>query len=338
MDHPGPPPYRSPMPPFLLGVVLFSLLTAAAFEAWYRCVDESRRSPFFRRAWVEHVLRTPPARSDEQVVLLISHSQGWGREVTDAETYASLLEDDLRARAPTTTRVRVVNWSVPAVSGPGFTILAAAAHRIRPAYLIFVASADQFCTRTFLATDGSHRPSRASDLYYLLGYRDIRRLLPRDFMDRFYNTSDWLDIALGRCWPGWRVRTLPAHVLTRWEVLKPFAKNDIEPVWFGPRHHSRLIREPMPPALPDERLLATFLSLAAGAAPRVTWINTPVHSRWREEPDPGIAPVAAACAAHGVMFHDAQAVIPDADFFTATHLEASGHRLMAAYLAEVITP
>jgi len=325
------------MPPFLLGVVLFSLLTAAAFEAWYRCVDESRRSPFFRRAWVEHVLRTPPARSDEQVVLLISHSQGWGREVTDAETYASLLEGELRARAPTAL-VRVVNWSVPAVSAPGFTILAAAAHRLRPSHLLFVASADQFCTRTFFGADGSTRPSRASDLYYLLGYRDIRRHLPRDFTSRFYELGDWLDIALGRCWPGWRARTLPAHILTRWEVLKPFAKNDQEPVWFGPRQHRRLVREPMPPALPETRMLDTFLATATASAPRVTWINTPVHSRWREEPDPGIASIEAACRSHGAIFHDAQAVLPDDAFFTATHLEAAGHRLMAAYLAGVIAP
>lgn len=337
MEHPAPPPYRSPLPLFLLGVVLFSLLGAAAFEAWYRCVDGSRRNPLFRRAWVEHVRRTPPAQPGEHLVLLISHSQGWGREVTDAETYAALLEAELRARAPTAL-VRVVNWSVPAVAAPGFTILAAAAHRLRPAQLLFVASADQFCTRTFFGMDGTARPSRASDLYYLLGYRDVRSLLPRDFTSRFYDLGAWLDIGLGRCWPGWRARTLPAHVLTRWDMLKPFAKNDQEPVWFGPRQHRRVIRQPMPSTLPETYMLDTFLAVATGAAPRVTWINTPVHSRWREEPDPGIASIAAACRSHGATFHDAQAALPDDAFFTATHLEAAGHRLMAAYLAGVITP
>jgi hypothetical protein len=330
--------YQSPLPHFLAGVLLVTLLTAAAFELWYRWFDGARRNPHFRRAWVEHVLRTPPARPGEQVILLISHSQGWGREVTDAQTYASLLETELRARTAGST-IRVVNWSVPAGRASEFIVLAAAAHLVRPTHLLLVASPIQF--RDTLSGDGREDETSAvwaSDAYYLLGYGAVRRLVSPDFRQRFVGFSDRLDILLGRAWPGWRVRGLPAHVITRWDRLKPFAKNDLEPTWFPPREHHRIIRDPLPPARLDGPLVNDFLRLASAAAPRATWITTPVHSRWRAQEDPSLPALQDACRRHGVDFRNATAAIPDPAFFTASHFDPEGHRLMARYLAEMIAP
>lgn len=331
-------PYQSPLPHLLAGVLLVTLLTAGAFELWYRWFDGARRNPHFRRAWVEHVLRTPPAHPGEHVILLISHSQGWGREVRDDQTYAAQLELLLRNR-PGAPPVRVVNWSVPAGRAAEFVVLAAAAHRVRPGHLLLVASPAQFRDTTGAAAlEDETGAAWASDAYYLLGYESVRRHIPGTFRDRFIRGGDALDILLGRAWPGWRVRGLPAHLVTRWDRLKPFAKNDQEPTWFPPREQRRILRDPLPPARIDGQLVRDFLRLAATAAPRVTWITTPVHARWRAQEDPALPSLEDACRSHGVEFRDASSAIPDAAFFTASHFDVEGHLIMARYLAERCAP
>lgn len=335
---PGARPYRSPLPLTLAGIILCSLAFTGLFDAWYRWFSGSKRNPHFRRAWVEHVTRTPPAAPGERVILLISHSQGWGREVEDTLTYAALLEDSLQVLG-STGRVRVVNWSVPAGRGAEFIVLASAARRIRPSAIVLVASGTQFRPRRLAAKDdGESSTAWPSDIHYLLARRNIRDGIAPAARHDLLTGAERLDSVLGGLWRAWRLRTLPVHVMTRWEPLKPFARNDTEPTWFPPREGRRIIVAPLGTAMPDPSLVEAFLTAATAAAPSVVWINTPVHSRWRKDVDPGIDHLRAACSARNVAFLDASDAIPDAAFFTASHFDIEGHRLMAVWIAGALPP
>ena len=68
------------------------LLLNQAWDAWLAQQVEQDRNPCRLHGWREFIARTEPRRENESLILLLSNSQGYGREVDSSLTYAQQLQ------------------------------------------------------------------------------------------------------------------------------------------------------------------------------------------------------------------------------------------------------
>lgn len=347
MTLPTPiPPTHSPdaeRPRGALLRALFLLLAVAlganlAFDAWHRSLPPSKRNPHFRRAWVEHVEREPARRTNEFLLVLISHSQGWGREVTDAETYAVRLEAYLGARM--TQTVRVVNWSIDGADAPEYVMLAAAARRLRPDVVLLVSGDDNYGAHYL----GKHPTNRrrtpwASDIHYLLEDPEIRRSLPIGYRQHFFDIRDVVDVGLASLWRGWRYREIPLARLFQVKALQPFAGGQKEPIWFiRPPANPRHIQPPRRPQPLNWLGASWYFKTLRGLPARCIVVGMPMHSSWRKSTGEFPAEMKRRAELEGHLWWDLADAIPDGEFYTAAHLAPAGHDRFARILAERLAP
>lgn len=145
----------------------------------------SPRNPNFRRAWLEFT-RPAPRASDSELVILISNSQGFLREVEKGElAYAKQLQSRLTENA--SRNVQVANWSVAGGYAPEFVVLAARAATHQPDIILLVTYGRNF-TSAHLEQPLAWGVSDVD----LIGYQaDVRAKLPDWFIQHYQlNASD----------------------------------------------------------------------------------------------------------------------------------------------------
>lgn len=315
-----------------------AIATNIAFDHWHRSLPPSKRNPHFRRAWVEHVQREAPHQSNEFLVVLISHSQGWGREVTDAETYASRLEAYLSGRM--TRTVRVVNWSIDGADAPEYVMLAAASRRLQPDVVLLVVGDDNYGVH-YLSKHPTNRRRTpwASDIHYLLEDPAIRESLPVGYREHFFDVRDVVDVGLAALWRGWRYREIPLARLFLFKPLQPFAGAQKEPIWFfRPPSDPRHIQPPRKLQPLDWRGAAWYFKTLRGLPARNVVVGMPMHSTWRKDSAEFSVEMKRRTELEGGTWWDLADVIPDGDFYTASHLAPAGHDRLARILAERLAP
>lgn len=318
----------------------------------------SLRNPLFRRDWPHFVKQAEPAREGERLIVVISNSQGYGREFYDHETYAALLQKTLRLREPT----RVLNWSIGGGVGPEFTLLAAAAHRLRPDRVVVVSPASAFREIFWQDETGRGRLTRrASDLWKLAAYPEIRGHLPDAYRRHYLPLPISLDALLARTF-----RILDRRDLVVWALYPrswkaPFGRRPLAQVWgtslhlsvepthaadprrqqsAGKKRRRRLARslEVQPPASPLRLELLDHLLETLPAESDPVFVLMPSYSRSRLKYEDFPAAARARARATGVDFLDLQSAIPNHDFRSTAHFNRRGHRRMARILAHYLSP
>jgi hypothetical protein len=210
---------------------VLTIIIGIVFEIFHVQHAVETRNTFFRRGWVEHVYSAGKKKGTEKLVVIISNSQGYGREVADKATYSSLLESHLVDKLG--QKVRVLNWSVAAGRAPEFVVLAAALKRLEPDVFLFISNPENFrkIWMTLDREDGS-RQHWGSDCYQLIGFSDIRKNIPQSFLDHFFRPIDYFDIYLARIFQLWRYKEVVVSKLMSLENLRPFEKNSQDENWF----------------------------------------------------------------------------------------------------------
>lgn len=327
----------------LLWFLVLVLVTGAALDAAVgtrRPVPpEERRNPYFRRGWTEHTRSAKPKQPGEHLVVIISNSQGYARELADAHAYPSLLEAQLAGRLH--QPVRVLNWSIPAGVGPEFVLLGAAAAGLEPDVLLLIAGPGNFETPWLRIDTGVPRPfGWPSDCRYLLGYGEVRRRIPASFRAQYVRPIDGVDIALGRVASPWRIRGLPAAWFAQFAPLRPFLRAPEEETWFyDPIRPPAAPNRTFPPVAIDRQLLHDYLTATSGLPrTRRLLVAMPVHSRRRGRAPDFPANLRPAWTAAGADVWDCRAILADDQFIFTTHATRDGHRVFADHLAERLAP
>jgi hypothetical protein len=327
----APASYRTLYIPLATGTVLVGVLLWLVASIPTSSSDATR-NPHFRRAWPEWVRQTPPPKPDENRILLLSHSQAYGREVSPEQVYAQQWEALRKSRNPSS---RVINWAIPAAQLPDLFLTTAAAPDAAPDHIVVVISDGIFQE----AEEHAAARSRwASDLYFLLGDASVRtRLHPADRMA-------WVDAALlgdllgGRVLgKAWRQRTRPAAWLAGQPLFAPFFHPQERIPWHFPRHEDPFvppwIAPPRNPAS-GERPLRWAILLAEAGAPKVTLVDMPIRNKAHTPGTNEATRLAALAAAHGFDYLDARDAVPPDGYLTHTHFTGAGHRRFAAWLHE----
>ena len=313
---------------FVAGFSLATLLLLIPIHVWTTRLPDHSRNPGFRRGWYEFVRTTPPRQAGEKLVLIISNSQGYGREVNESETYAMRLQALLRAQGQP---ARVVNWSIPGGQFFDFLMLAAAARDLQPDVLVL-----PLASVVFSLPDRPHEgpDSWTSDLHHLLSVGAIRRRLASADRQSRLTVSLWGDILIGRAWPIWRWRQWPAAWLARHAQLAPLLPDDVGASWYGPPPRRFLQPPPERAMLLQSNQAERFLDLAQPVAPRIILVNQPRHSTWLAQTDRVWAPLTELAQARGIEVIQLQHTVPDDSYLTATHLDRAGHDIFARRLLE----
>lgn len=319
---------------FLVALVSIGLLLDGAFGAWRRSVEHSHRNPLFRRGWREHVRGVEPKREGEKLIVLISNSQGYGREVSDAETYPALLEGMLNERWQ--RPVRLVNWSLPGGSAPEFTLLCAAAHRLRPDIVLVASSPANFNASLLVSQMGGLvQQPWSSDIPHILAFEEVRRRVSPAFLERYFSALERIDLCVSAVFRPWGYRSLPSAWLMRFEALRAFERHPANETWFFGHieHPARIIpihpRAPVSWTLVDEVVRALDEPIV-----RPVFVAIPRHSVQGELDDEFRDGMRGRFESIGGSFLDLSRALPDVHFQTATHLSADGHKQLAHLLAD----
>lgn len=315
---------------FLGGLFLAAWLLHLLAQPWLDSLPDQPRNPGFRRGWLEYIKATPPKSPQEKLILLISHSQGYGREVGPSDIYSVQWENHLRANA-TGKQVRVVNWSLPGGTYFDFLIVSAAARDIHPDQIVIVTHAGTFSEGD---RDRRGRETWASDAHYLLqdpGFR--RRLEPID-LDPRMDLDLSTELFLARMWPAWRWRSWPAARLAQTPFIGTLFPREKSSTWFPPEFEFR--RRPHIARSPDLNPSATrrIITQWLAATPDILLVESPTTASWRPATNPAWDELERIGKGSGISFLRPSDEFQEDDFITNTHFNASGHAKMARILAE----
>ncbi|MBU0731016.1 MAG: hypothetical protein KKE17_05265 [Proteobacteria bacterium] len=332
-----------------LFLVFFSLASEVAFNH-YRLSKHSKRNPFFRKAWVEHVYRVSPKHPDEKLIIILSNSQGYGREFPDDKTYPVLLEKKLREK--TGSDVRVLNWSVPGLAAPEFVILAAAAHRLNPDIFVVVAGKRAFSSGHYLLDqETQERQPWATDSHYLLNHNDVKRYVPKSFIDHFFHPGDTMELFIAKLLAPWRYKDLPAAYLDRYSITMPFFPKHPAADWFldmqnkiplaerintSRNKRKRSVSTSNKPV--SEELLDQFIQATDTIRTKKIFIAMPERARrpgQTQQPIHGL--IRQPFEKGGYEIINMSGAIPPEHFISQSHLHQQGHEIMAEKLSEVLS-
>jgi hypothetical protein len=313
---------------FLAGFIILQVPLALGIRHWQEGLSNEIRNPGHRRGWYEFVRATPAARPGEEVILLLSNSQGYGFEVPDRQIYANWLQTNLRVQE---RNARVVNWSVPGPTYFDFLVLAAAARDLKAVHILFVLTPGPLCEPTHPSLEGHHW---TSDVHYLLHDRTLRQRLAADGLSHRLSAGIWADIHLGAMWPVWRWRAwIPSH-LAQTQALRPLFPMEKDSAWIAPpTYYGRQRKPPLAPL--NEAAARRLLDLLREASPGLIVVDMPLAESWRG-PDPAQHQLRGITRELSIPHLNLEASIAEPHFITATHLGAQGHLEMARLLTGAI--
>ena len=321
----------------LLLLVSGTLLTAL-LERWHDTHPATMRNHHYARGWLEHAGEARPRGTNENLVVLIGNSQGFGLEVSDAQSYARLLQDHLTRRWGNT---RVLNWCLPGATGQEFVILAARAQRLNPDVLLLVTGPGNFdaALGEFDAREKQPKPW-LSDVYRLLGDPKVRRRLPRSFLSQYFSLSDFVDGGLSNTSKLWRHRHVPVSWFAQFRTFQQFEPSmQREAILWPLRIPGYTPQEAISaPTQEDIRavsptLLNHYLDVAGKVARHRYFVVMPLHSLRRRDVTESVSAFRRLADHPNHQFLDISALVPDDSFITPTHVDAQGHISIAGTIA-----
>lgn len=269
--------------------------------------------------WVEYT-RPRPKRPNERRIILISNSQGYGREMLDTSLiYPKQLERLLNARDPRHTYT-VANWSMDGGGGPEMVVLTARAVQHHPDAILLIAYSENFTDKR------SRRPlSYAKSEVQSLAYvGEVRRRLSPWFVETFQVTRPigWLSARSGliRC---------------RESFIEPG-----RPIQFGKAHFGKVRKLRSWKGRGTELLEEAYRAASQAKGARFVIVGMPLNEQgFSASTMPraqGYIDAARTVLASkpGTAVLDATHLFPPEQFLTPDHFTANGHRAFAEWLAD----
>jgi len=254
--------------------------------------------------------------------------------VNAGETYAAVAEQLLREKI---SHVRVVNWSIPGARYHDVLIALAEARRLNPSCLIISLSPHIVHQA---APPGDRRKSWVTQLYHRLNDPVIGAAIPSSIRS---GMTDWrmdLERWTGRFWPMWRLRSLPAALLSKLPALRTFMEQGHAGVWVRfPSYRTLSVGQwdehPWHPVVDISRT-ESMLAMATNAAPLTIWINMPFRSDFQPAVRSGWTSLASLCSSNRVVPLDWSDAFPDNLFLSTAHFNREGHRRYAEKLEALL--
>lgn len=319
----------------LLVLIVAEAVAYVALNAWIpqpHCY-QAVRNPNARRNWVRY---TEPLdrEHDQKLVIIISNSQGFGREIeNETDLYTALLPQELAAR--NASNVVVANWSAGGMGGPEMVILAARAAEHNPDLIVFVSHTRPF-SRGRVHDPISFFNTDISELVYL---PDVRNRLPEKFLNQ-YEANDHADAL--------KTRLSLAQLGTRW--FEPRGDR-----WFpdiAKPHRAAKDKAYGTPKLDKTGrwLLAQTMRVATAKRKNqsVLWVSMPLgkryctpggwetFARFPDELNEQLHKQIGDTAQVNTQVLDATDLLPSNQFYTAAHMNEEGHAAFAQWLAALI--
>lgn len=290
-----------------------------------------RRNPSYRRGWVEY---TEYKEIDtDRLIIIITGSQAWGREIRDANTlYPTLLEKRLNDSSDES--FTVLNWGIPGVDLPEYVIIASQLAQYDPDLVLFI----------FDRQDMTRRLSRplyeyGTDVTRLAYFPANRVHLAQTFLDT-HQANDPLQAIQNWFYIG----VLHTYLL----VDEPRAwGHDIKSLQeenhaYASQYDVETDVQPWPEETDGylANLMGTYLS-SIGETPLIT-ITSPTYRGWytaqgREALDLLVGHFEALWGnLSNVTIMDGIDWIPSDRFYNNTHFDELGHELMAEKLFSVV--
>lgn len=281
-----------------------------------------RRNPHALRGWLEWT-RPPAAPPPGRLAIVITNSQGWAPESTDAEAARDTWPAHLGA-ALAPEGWRVLNWSLVGARAAELTVLAAATGPHHPALVIVAATAESFSQ-----PEGADVwAAMGSDLGQVASLPDVRRALAPRFTDRV-GRPDAL------AWVGARVALVR---LGRW-VWEPRGRR-----WTWPKDAAAVREVDAQTRLhPWHRgvtgklhELRDTLAAAGGGAPWLL-VDMPVCGEIvpaaHQDRLTALETHAPPVMGRGGTFVAGRDVVPCGEFYRMTHLKPEGHARFGVWMA-----
>lgn len=256
---------------------------------------------------------------DRLDLVLITHSQGFGFEYPNQQSYPQLLQELLDERP---SPVTVHNWSSVGAHTPSIALLLAAADWAGADAVVLVTGPRTFMTRT-----RNRRGRPDSDSTQLLSWSPIRSRLKDTGIE--FPTHTVLDAYLARYSAAWRLREVPRSLLLALrQRLAPRGgdRGGRLGAWFlapgrGPQADGTPSRRPI-----DIEQLGGIAELTQ-RLPEVVWVDMPMRSNRGPERD-GFE-TAVSQLADPPHVEDWSRRFGDELFETSVHFNRRGHVRMA---------
>jgi|GEM_PF-6623496 len=311
----------------LLVLIVAEVFTHTALNHWIyqpHCY-QTVRNPYARRNWVRY---TEPREREpnQQLVIVISNSQGFGREIENgSDLYTAHLPQELATAG--VENVVVANWSAGGMGGPEMVLLAARAVEHNPDLIVFVSHTRPF-SRGRVHDPISFFNTDISDLAYLT---ETRSKLPQKFVNKYEANDD-------------------ATVLkNRLSLLELGAR------WFEPRGGRWFTDIARPKRAAKEKAYGTpkldktgrwLLSQTTAVAQSknknqpVLWVSMPLGKRYCTqggwETFTRFSDELKEQISSSAQILDAINLLPNNQFYTAAHMNEEGHAAFAQWLAPSI--
>ena len=138
------------------------------------------RNPYYRRGWPEYINRTIKKSENKKKIIIISNSQGYGRETSSDKIYATQLQNKLDLRHP--NEYSVLNWSSPGIFCHDIALLLAKAISVDAEKIILPITPFNFHTYDDQDVEYSNL-----DLPLIISDLKVRNILGNKFCDSYVN-------------------------------------------------------------------------------------------------------------------------------------------------------
>jgi hypothetical protein len=327
-----------------VGVLLVAELVARlALSAWGTPSSyDAPRNPHFRRGWVEFTA-PPPEPRGHPLVVVVTHSQGYFRETTDARSaYPAQLEELLRAQRGL-EGAEVLNWSIDGGRALEAVLLVARALEHDPDLILYATGPDVYREDAF-----SRRPSYwVSDAWKLCHRSEVRRRLSGAPLQacRGEAALGWMRSHLALFWVRSALFEQRVDAWTLWGT----PRGDTAPVatpkrsWRMRFHEPAFVaalaavRQVVEAAAVESRSSARSPLDRVAAKPRLVFLASP-HSRAHSDPETlrlgdRMLELAARTLPTTTTILDARELVPAERFYDAVHVDREGQRQLATWLA-----
>jgi hypothetical protein len=284
------------------------------------------RNPHFRSGWVEFT-RAPATPRGSPLVVVITHSQGYFRETTDARfAYPAQLEALLRTQGGF-REAKVLNWSIDGGRALEAVLLVARALEHDPDLIVYATGPDVYREDAF-----TRLPSYwVSDAWKLCHRSEVRRRLSGapPASCRREAAWDWIRSNLALFW----VRSaLFERRVDAWSLWGA-PRGDTAPSEPPKGTWRTRFSEPV-----FDTAMAAVRELIASADPKLRFVFVAgPSSRAHSHPETWslgdrMLEQAARALPPGTAILDALELVPGERFYDAAHLDREGHRQVAKWL------
>jgi hypothetical protein len=179
--------------------------------------------------------------------------------------------------------------------------------------------------------------SFTSDIRHLVAYGDMRARLPQSFAGHFIRWTDYASAGLARATRVWAYRDLLLARLAGIPAVRSFEKSGDANAWGVDDPRVLDFRGPHDSVCVSWELFDEYVQAASAGAGRKVFVFMPLQPGRRVLYPEFARRAGERLDGTGLEFWDLSWTLPPQRFLTPTHLDETGHRLLARILLEKLT-